>query len=117
MLLSAGYIKNAIEALEAENRGPAAFICESILGCGGQMVLPDQYLKESLRLVREAGGVCIVDEVQVGFGRVGSHFWAFETQNVVPDIVILGNLELKLMKIIHQIKRFWFFPITFYRYF
>jgi 4-aminobutyrate aminotransferase-like enzyme len=41
--------------------------------------------------VRAAGGVCIVDEVQVGFGRAGSHFWAYETQQVVPDIVTLGK--------------------------
>ena len=43
------------------------------------------------RLVRDAGGVCIADEVQVGFGRVGTHWWAFETQGVVPDIVTLGK--------------------------
>ena len=42
-------------------------------------------------LVRAAGGVCIADEVQVGFGRLGTHFWGFETQDVVPDIVVLGK--------------------------
>ena len=62
-----------------------------MLGCGGQVVLPDNYLREAFKYVRAAGGVCIVDEVQVGFGRVGSHFWAFETQKVVPDIVTLGK--------------------------
>jgi 4-aminobutyrate aminotransferase-like enzyme len=87
----AGYIKKAIETMRSKEKRPAAFICESVLGCGGQMVLPDQYLEESFRFVREAGGVCIVDEVQVGFGRVGSHFWAFETQQIVPDIVTLGK--------------------------
>lgn len=45
--------------------------------------------------MREAGGVCIADEVQVGFGRVGTHYWAFETQDVVPDIVTLGKRKLK----------------------
>jgi 4-aminobutyrate aminotransferase-like enzyme/Ser/Thr protein kinase RdoA (MazF antagonist) len=69
----------------------AAFICESLLGCGGQIVLPDNYLKEAYRHVRNAGGVCIADEVQVGFGRAGTHFWGFETQGVVPDIVTLGK--------------------------
>jgi len=54
-------------------------------------VLPDNYLAEAFRHVRAAGGLCLVDEVQVGFGRAGSHFWAFETQNVVPDIVTLGK--------------------------
>ena len=66
-------------------------IAESVLGCGGQIVLPEGYLQEAFAHVRAAGGVCIVDEVQVGFGRVGSHFWAFETQGVVPDIVTMGK--------------------------
>jgi 4-aminobutyrate aminotransferase-like enzyme len=57
-----------------------AFIAESILGCGGQVVLPPGYLAAAYQHVRAAGGVCIADEVQVGFGRVGTHFWAFETQ-------------------------------------
>ena len=69
----------------------AAFICEPIVGCGGQILLPDGYLKLVYEKVRRAGGTCIVDEVQTGFGRVGSHFWAFEMYDVLPDIVILGK--------------------------
>ena len=69
----------------------AAFIGESLMGCGGQIVLPDGYLREVYAHVRAEGSVCIADEVQVGFGRVGSHFWGFETQGVVPDIVTLGK--------------------------
>ena len=69
----------------------AAFICEALPGCGGQIVFPDAYLKEAYRAVRGAGGVCIADEVQIGFGRVGTHFWGFETQGVVPDIVTMGK--------------------------
>ena len=61
------------------------------MGCAGQIVLPDGYLHEAFGFVRSAGGVCIVDEVQVGFGRIGTHFWGFETQGVVPDIVTLGK--------------------------
>ncbi|UCF95475.1 MAG: aminotransferase class III-fold pyridoxal phosphate-dependent enzyme, partial [Desulfobacterales bacterium] len=87
----AEYVREAIEQIDARDGGVAAFICESMLGCGGQIVLPDNYLREAFRHVRAAGGICIVDEVQVGFGRVGSHFWAFETQGVVPDIVTLGK--------------------------
>ena len=68
-----------------------AFFAESILGCAGQVVLPEGYLQGAYERVRATGGVCIADEVQVGFGRVGSHFWAFETQGVVPDIVTLGK--------------------------
>ncbi|XP_014680541.1 PREDICTED: ethanolamine-phosphate phospho-lyase-like, partial [Priapulus caudatus] len=69
----------------------AAFICESISGCGGQVVLPAGYLTATYAHARKTGALCIADEVQVGFGRVGSHFWGFETQNVVPDIVTLGK--------------------------
>ena len=69
----------------------AALICESISGCGGQVVLPDGYLTAAYAHARKAGALCIADEVQVGFGRVGSHFWGFETQTVVPDIVTLGK--------------------------
>jgi 4-aminobutyrate aminotransferase-like enzyme len=58
---------------------------------GGQIVFPPDYLKEVYRHVRAAGGVCVADEVQVGFGRLGTHFWGFETQGVVPDIVVLGK--------------------------
>lgn len=71
--------------------GAPTFICESILSCGGQIVLPPGYLAAVYRHIRAVGGVCIADEVQVGFGRVGSHFWAFETQGVVPDIVTMGK--------------------------
>jgi 4-aminobutyrate aminotransferase-like enzyme/Ser/Thr protein kinase RdoA (MazF antagonist)/murein DD-endopeptidase MepM/ murein hydrolase activator NlpD len=84
------YASHVGEAL-ARSRGVAAFFCESLLSCGGQVVLPPGYLAEAYRRVRAAGGVCIADEVQVGFGRVGTHFWGFETQGVVPDIVTLGK--------------------------
>ncbi len=69
----------------------AAFIAESLLGCGGQIIPPHSYFNRAFEHVRAAGGVCIIDEVQVGFGRVGSHFWAFERQGVVPDIVVMGK--------------------------
>ena len=71
--------------------GPAAFIAETLPSVAGQIILPRGYLAEAYRHVRMAGGVCIADEVQVGFGRLGSHFWGFETQEVVPDIVVLGK--------------------------
>jgi len=75
----------------AKRAAPAAFICESALGCGGQIILPPGYLQDAFAAVRAAGGVCIADEVQTGFGRAGSHFWMFETQGVVPDIVTMGK--------------------------
>ncbi|TVP79140.1 MAG: aminotransferase class III-fold pyridoxal phosphate-dependent enzyme [Puniceicoccaceae bacterium] len=69
----------------------AGFFAESIQGVGGVVVFPDGYLKESYRIIREAGGVCIADEVQAGFGRTGEAFWGFETQDVIPDIVTMAK--------------------------
>ncbi|HEX7779698.1 MAG TPA: aminotransferase class III-fold pyridoxal phosphate-dependent enzyme, partial [Vicinamibacterales bacterium] len=69
----------------------AAFLTESFQSCGGQIIPPEGYLDRAFRAVRAAGGVCICDEVQTGFGRAGTHFWAFETQGVVPDIVVMGK--------------------------
>ena len=84
-------IKSIIDELAKQQKKPAAFICESLLGVGGQMPLPENYLSNVYEHVRAAGGVCIADEVQVGFGRVGSKFWGFELQNVIPDIVVMGK--------------------------
>lgn len=71
--------------------GRAAFIAESISGVGGQVLYPKGYLDAAYAHVRAEGGVCIADEVQCGFGRVGSHFWGFELQDIVPDIVVMGK--------------------------
>ena len=84
-------VRSAVKASMKNGGGPALFICESLLSCGGQIVLPPDYLKIAYKFVRDAGGVCIADEVQVGFGRIGSHFWGFETQDVIPDIVTMGK--------------------------
>ncbi|HEX6975168.1 MAG TPA: aminotransferase class III-fold pyridoxal phosphate-dependent enzyme, partial [Vicinamibacterales bacterium] len=78
-------------ALAQEDRGVSAFIAESCPSVAGQIMLPDGYLAEVYRHVRAAGGVCIADEVQTAYGRIGSHFYAFESQGVVPDIVVLGK--------------------------
>jgi 4-aminobutyrate aminotransferase-like enzyme len=87
----AAHVAAAVDRIAADGRRAGAFIAESILSCAGQIVLPPGYLRGAYEAVRAAGGVCIADEVQVGFGRVGSHFWAFETQGVVPDIVTMGK--------------------------
>ena len=72
--------------------GPiAGFLVESMLSCAGQVPLPQGYLADAFEHVRAAGGLCIADEVQVGFGRVGTHMWAFEEHEVVPDIVVMGK--------------------------
>jgi alanine-glyoxylate transaminase/(R)-3-amino-2-methylpropionate-pyruvate transaminase len=69
----------------------AGYIAESIQGVGGFVEFPPGYLREVYAHVRAAGGVCIADEVQTGFGRLGTHFWGFETQGVIPDIVTLAK--------------------------
>jgi len=84
-------VKRILDNMNQRGSKVAAFISESVLGCAGQIVLPANYLKHVYAYVRDAGGVCIADEVQVGFGRVGTHFWGFQTQRVVPDIVTLGK--------------------------
>ena len=87
----ADHVGRAIQDAQADGHRTAAFFCESLLGCGGQIVLPDNYLTAAFKYARDAGAICIADEVQVGFGRVGTHFWGFATQHVVPDIVTLGK--------------------------
>lgn len=69
----------------------AAFIAEPIMGCAGQVPLAKNFLKEVYAEVRKHGGVCISDEVQVGFGRLGVQFWGFQLHDVIPDIVVLGK--------------------------
>jgi alanine-glyoxylate transaminase/(R)-3-amino-2-methylpropionate-pyruvate transaminase len=69
----------------------AGFIAESIRSVGGCIVFPDGYFKYVYEHVRAAGGLCIADEVQAGFGRTGTHYWGFETQRVVPDIVTMAK--------------------------
>jgi alanine-glyoxylate transaminase/(R)-3-amino-2-methylpropionate-pyruvate transaminase len=69
----------------------AAYVAESIQGVGGAVVFPDGYLKAAYAWARAAGGLCIADEVQAGFGRTGTHYWGFETQGVIPDIVTMAK--------------------------
>lgn len=87
----ANEVENILNKLLESNEKTPVFISEGLMGCGGQLVPPDGFLEESFRLVKNAGGLCISDEVQIGFGRMGTHFWGFETQNVLPDIVTMGK--------------------------
>ncbi|XP_003242757.1 alanine--glyoxylate aminotransferase 2-like isoform X1 [Acyrthosiphon pisum] len=88
-------VKKIIDENVIGQRGQqvCAFIAESLQSCGGQIILPHNYLRDVYTYVREAGGVCIADEVQVGFGRSGTHYWAFEIDgpDVLPDIVTIGK--------------------------
>ncbi|KAG7153963.1 Ethanolamine-phosphate phospho-lyase-like 3 [Homarus americanus] len=86
-------VKLLCEKATKQSGGVCIFLAESMQSCGGQIVFPPGYLRQVYKHVRAAGGLCLADEVQVGFGRVGSHMWAFQTQgdDIVPDIVTLGK--------------------------
>ena len=89
-------VRPVLRGLKQKRKELCGFIAESMPSVAGQIVLPQGYLKQVYELVRAAGGVCIADEVQTGYGRIGSHFWAFEhygagDDSVVPDIVVLGK--------------------------
>lgn len=85
------YAKEVTQQLQQFADPLAAFISEPIVGCGGQIPLAKDYLKHLYPVIRQQGGVCISDEVQTGFGRLGNHFWGFEMHGVIPDIVVLGK--------------------------
>jgi len=87
-LSDAEHVLEIVQKLDAPLCG---FIAESMPSVAGQIILPDGYLTQVYDAVRGAGGVCIADEVQTGFGRIGTHFYAFEKYGVVPDIVVLGK--------------------------
>jgi len=84
-------VGEAVARVRAAGKDLCGFIAESMPSVAGQIILPKEYLKQAYEAVRAAGGVCIADEVQTGYGRIGTHFWAFEHYDVVPDIVALGK--------------------------
>jgi len=87
----AAAIDDAIASLDARGFAPAAFYLDMILSSSGILVPPPGYLAAAFEKVRAAGGLCVADEVQSGFGRMGDHFWGFSAHDVVPDIVTLGK--------------------------
>lgn len=84
-------VQQVIQDLRDSKTPLSGFLAESMPSVGGQIVLPAAYVRGVYDAVRAAGGICIADEVQTGYGRVGTHFWAFESYGVVPDIVVLGK--------------------------
>jgi 4-aminobutyrate aminotransferase-like enzyme/Ser/Thr protein kinase RdoA (MazF antagonist) len=84
-------VEHNLAKIAAQNRQLAGFICEPVYGNAGGISLPPGYLQQVYALVREQGGVCIADEVQVGYGRMGHFFWGFEEQGVVPDIITMAK--------------------------
>ena len=81
----------AVASLDEAGYRPAAFFCDTAYSSHGILNPPDDYLAHAFARVRAAGGLCVADEVQAGFGRLGGHMWGFERSGVVPDIVTLGK--------------------------
>jgi 4-aminobutyrate aminotransferase-like enzyme/Ser/Thr protein kinase RdoA (MazF antagonist)/murein DD-endopeptidase MepM/ murein hydrolase activator NlpD len=90
-LAYAAQVAHALETAAAAGQPIAAFLAESVPGCGGQIVPPPGYLRQAAEYVRAAGGVVILDEVQVGMGRPGDAFWGFALQDAHPDMVVIGK--------------------------
>ncbi len=84
-------VQRQIDIIHEKGRGVGALIIEPIISCGGQVELPDGFLPKAYEVIRNAGGLCISDEVQTGCGRMGKTFWGFQLHNVVPDIVTIGK--------------------------
>lgn len=87
----AACLDEAVRSLAGRDIGPAAFVVDTISSSSGVVEPPAGYLAEAAARIRSAGGLLVADEVQPGFGRTGRHFWGFEADGVVPDIVTLGK--------------------------
>ncbi len=83
--------EKVLTAIDDSSEGLAGFIAESVFGNAGGIVLPPGYLQAIYPMIRQRGGICIADEVQVGYGRLGHYFWAFEEQGVCPDIITIAK--------------------------
>lgn len=86
-----GAVAAKLKELDEKGGGLAGFICEAVYGNAGGIPLPPGYLEAVYAMVRGRGGICIADEVQVGYGRLGHHFWGFEEQGVVPDVITVAK--------------------------
>jgi 4-aminobutyrate aminotransferase-like enzyme/Ser/Thr protein kinase RdoA (MazF antagonist) len=84
-------VDQVLARLAEQQRQVAGFICEPVYGNAGGISLPAGYLQQVYEKIRAQGGVCIADEVQVGYGRLGHYFWGFEEQGVVPDIITMAK--------------------------
>ena len=80
-----------LQTLAADGRTIAAFIAEPVFGNAGGVLLPDGYLSGVYERMRARGALCIADEVQVSYARLGQHFWGTEQQSVVPDIITIAK--------------------------
>ena len=82
---------DSVNKIKQTGKKLAFFMIEPIMGCAGQIIIPPAFMKEAFKVVKNAGGLFIVDEVQIGLGRVGTHFWGFEMSGIIPDIITIGK--------------------------
>lgn len=85
------HVAAQIKQLHRHGQGLAAFVVDSLFTSDGIFAHEPGILGPVLKVVREAGGVFVADEVQCGFARTGSHMWGYQRHGVVPDIVSLGK--------------------------
>ena len=87
----AAHVTRAIAELEDAGFGFAGMLFCPVFANEGLPTLPPGFLAPTIKAIRQAGGVVIADEVQPGFGRVGSHFWGHDLMGIAPDIVTVGK--------------------------
>ena len=86
-----GQVSNAIDSFDKENIKPAALLIDTVFATDGMPRLPAKMISEAVRMIRNAGGYYIADEVQPGFGRTGLGMWGYSIYDTVPDLVTLGK--------------------------
>jgi 4-aminobutyrate aminotransferase-like enzyme/Ser/Thr protein kinase RdoA (MazF antagonist) len=87
------YAADVVDRMNAQRAAGRQIIwlAETCPSVAGQILLPAGYLSSIYDAVRAAQGICIADEVQTGYGRLGTAFFGFQMHDVVPDIVVLGK--------------------------
>jgi 4-aminobutyrate aminotransferase-like enzyme len=87
----AHHVEKAIDDLERSGVGFAGLLICPFFANEGFPDLPENWLAPTVKAVKNAGGLLIADEVQPGFGRIGSHMWGHQYQGFTPDVVTLGK--------------------------
>ena len=87
----AAAVKTQIQELQAKGHGVSALVVCPFFANEGFPDLPHGWLTPAIEAVRRAGGIVIADEVQPGFGRLGSHFWGHERIGFTPEIITIGK--------------------------
>jgi 4-aminobutyrate aminotransferase-like enzyme len=87
----AARVSEQIRDMERRGQGLAAFVADSLFSSDGIFAHDPGILEPVVKVVRDAGGIFVADEVQCGFARTGSHMWGYQRHGLVPDIISLGK--------------------------